>query len=231
MEKMDISPLSSSSSSKSMSSSKKTNKRKSKTQKKILWKKRATHLPISNIISQFEISDDNIKRFSRNVNSPYDCVINALQIMGFIDKVTSNILRISDIGDKFGFNKIQIEKIFILLKGTNFDFIAINNFNDFSQTVEQNLLPGHVIFAGYMEIINKGELNEKGESDEKIFQHVFLIGRYLNGKIVLMDPQLQALCDINKCQDLIRNKDEYYILYNSKESLTKSQLTKLGFIK
>jgi len=157
-------------------------------------------------------------------------VINALQIMGFIDKVTSNILRISDIGDKFGFNKIQIEKIFILLKGTNFDFIAINNFNDFSQTVEQNLLPGHVIFAGYMEIINKGELNEKGESDEKIFQHVFLIGRYLNGKIVLMDPQLQALCDINKCQDLIRNKDEYYILYNSKESLTKSQLTKLGFI-
>jgi len=61
MEKMDISPLSSSSSSKSMSSSKKTNKRKSKTQKKILWKKRATHLPISNIISHDEIAVDNIK--------------------------------------------------------------------------------------------------------------------------------------------------------------------------
>jgi hypothetical protein len=45
-----------------------------------------------------------------------------------------------------------------------------------------------------------------------------------------IDPQLNTICDINTCQDLIRNGgDSYYVLYNSEEKLTNEQFEKFGF--
>ena len=166
--------------------------------------------PECNILSQFRISDDNIMNFRRHIQSPMDCVINALQLMGVLDTLSSNILRISCVG-KNGFEKEQIEKIFILYAGVNFEFKSTKNFDEFAKNIEIQLSPGNVVFAGYS-------------------GHVFIIGRYFSGQIVYIDPQLNTICDVLECQEIIKNGGtEYYILFNSKDKLTNIQLEYLGF--
>jgi hypothetical protein len=139
-----------------------------------------------------------------------DCVINALQLIGILDTFSGNILRISCVGST-GFEKDQIEKLFILYVGLNFEFKATNDFDDLLNTIDTQLLPGYVVFAGYT-------------------GHVFIIGRYLNGKLVYIDPQINTICDIITCQDILKKGGkEYFILFNSKENLTNPQLEYLGF--
>ena len=139
-----------------------------------------------------------------------DCVINALQIFGALDIKSSNILRISCAGDA-GFYKEQIEKIFILLLGNNFNFKSSDNYQEFVEIIEKTLLPGHGVFAGYT-------------------GHVFIIARKENGVIMLIDPQRSSIvCEINECQDYIRNKKEYYLLFQSPEKMTPTQITSMGF--
>jgi len=166
--------------------------------------------PECDILSQFKISDENIMNFKRYLKSPMDCVINALQLMGILDTLSSNILRISCVGTT-GFEKEQIEKIFTLYTGVNFEFKSTKKFDEFVQIIETQLLPGNVVFAGYT-------------------GHVFIIGRYLNGQLVYIDPQLNIICNILECQDMIRNGGkEYFILFNSQDKLTNQQLEHLGF--
>ena len=166
--------------------------------------------PQCNILSQFKISDENIMNFRRHIQSPMDCVINALQLMGILDTLSGNILRISCVGST-GFEKYQIEKIFILYTGVNFEFKSTKDFDEFAKMIETLLLPGNVVFAGYT-------------------GHVFIIGRYLNGQLVYIDPQLNTICDILNCQDMIKNGgNEYFVLFNSEEKLTSTQLEYLGF--
>lgn len=225
MEKMDISP--SHSKKKKPRKKSKSNLKKQTKKSQLLKETRLEHRPMCNILSQFKISDENIDSFQRYINSPMDCFINALQLMGLLDSLTSNIFRISCVG-KQGFEIMQIEKIFILLNKEkhNFDFISTKNFDEFAKTIETNLLPGHVVFAGYStdKLVGDNWAN-------KTNGHVFIIGRYHDGRIVYIDPQIDTICDINTCQHLIRNRgDNYYLLHNSEEKLTNKQMEKLGFI-
>ena len=176
----------------------------------IIQEKRHLLLPKCTTLSQFKISDENIAGFKRFVDKPMDCVINALQIFGALDNYSSNILRISCAGDA-GFYKEQIEKIFILLLGNNFDFQSSDNYQEFVEVIEKTLLPGHGVFAGYT-------------------GHVFIIARKKNGVIMLIDPHRSSiLCEIDKCQDYIRDNKEFYLLFQSPEKLTPGQLSSMGF--
>jgi len=158
--------------------SNKTNKTKKTTKHKIVRNVRIKNsFPECNILSQFKISDENIMNFKRYLKSPMDCVINALQLMGVLDTISSNMLRISCVGTS-GFEKEQIEKIFILYGGVNFEFKSTKDFNEFASIIENQLLPGNVVFAGYT-------------------GHVFIIGRYLNGQLVYIDPQLNIILRIS----------------------------------
>jgi len=183
-----------------------------KKRSKVIWKARVKNsLPDCNDLSQFQINDENIQSFRRYINSPMDCVINALQLMGLLDTVTSNLFRISCVGTN-GFEKDQIEKIFILYKGVNFEFKSTTNFNEFLNLIETKLLPGNVVFAGYT-------------------GHVFIIGRLLNGNIMYIDPQINKFCDIKTCQNLIMHESKsYYLLFNSEKKLTIDQLNIIGFV-
>lgn len=171
------------------------------------------------IFTQFPITDENIVGFNRHIASPMDCFINALQIIGLLDNLTANVMRISSSG-RTGFAKEEIESIFLLWKGTNFDFKNDTDYNRFSRTIFENLQPGHVCFCGYSVTVT----NES-------FSHVFLIGRYANGTLVYIDPQIPTICDLNtqECQNLIQNKSLYYILYNSTDVLTTDIIQQLGF--
>lgn len=167
--------------------------------------------PPANILSQFPISDSDIQNFRRVFTTPMDCVINAMQIVGMLDNLTGNLVRISSAGSS-GFSKEQIEKIFILYNGKYFDFKPTNSFDEFSNYLRQHLMPGHVVFAGYS-------------------GHVFLIGRQLDGTILYIDPQLDAYCDVERpqCANYIKSANTWYLLHHSERQLTEDELRSIGF--
>lgn len=160
--------------------------------------------------TQFRITDEQINQFRRLIHKPKDCFINAMQIMGMIDILGGNILRISCAGEH-GFTKEQIEKIFMLHTGHYHDFVDMS-YMEFVELLETNLSPGYVTLAGYT-------------------GHVFIVGRYVDGRIVYIDPQLDTICDLlsTECESLIKGHRQYYLLFNSTEKLTSNQLQSLGF--
>jgi hypothetical protein len=172
-------------------------------------------LPFCTNLSQFQITDEQILNFKSIVTtSPMDCFINALQILGYLDTKTSNIMRISSAG-RTGFLQEEIEKIFIVLQGYNFDFKSTSSPAEFSSWITSHLLPGHVVFAGY-----EGQTN-----------HVYLIGRFHNGQIVYIDPQLGTLCDLTTapCIQYISQQPILKLLFNSPTKLTPDNLKAIGF--
>ena len=166
-------------------------------------------------LSQFKITDEQLQSFNRALPTPMDCFINALQILGVVNNITANIMRISSAG-KTGFTTEEIEKVFILLSGHNHDFKPTGSSREFSEWITINLLPGHVVFAGH-----QGNIN-----------HVYLIGRQVNGTIVYIDPQVGIFCDLSKeeCQAYLTNNKVYRLMFNSVDKLNPEQLRLLGFV-
>jgi hypothetical protein len=175
-------------------------------------KERKKSIIRNQILSQYRITDEHINEFKSFVKAPNDCVINALQIMGMIDGFTGNMLRISVIGQQTGFTKKQIELIFTLRTGKPFRYHPMN-YETFSKTIKEKLMPGHIVFAGYT-------------------GHAFLIGRTLDGNLFYIDPQSEVgicnLADIN-CEELIKHQEEYFLLYHTETQLSIKELRKLGF--
>lgn len=148
----------------------------------------------------FKITDDNLRNFSRRVVKPKDCVINALQVVGFVDEKPAELMRIL-VGDK-GVEIDQIESIFNFFnpkfrftfkKYDSADPIDVSNVQ-----AEINKLPnGCVLFCG---------LTWKNTRDS----HVFILGRFTNGEYVVIDPQKQqAYQDLN---NYLTNAQELFIL-------------------
>lgn len=169
--------------------------------------------PECNNLSIFPITDENILKFNRTVQSPMDCFINTIELLGIIPSLTANIMRISSAG-RTGFTKDEIEKIFILITGCNHDFKGTNSSLEFSEWISRHLPPGHVVFTGY-------------EGDTR---HVFLIGRKVNGVIVYIDPQIGLICDLSDegCQKYIANKHIFRLLFHSTDRLNSDQLKLIG---
>lgn len=165
-------------------------------------------------LTYFRITDDQINSFKAVVHSPMDCFINSLQLLGIINNVTADIMRISTAG-KTGFTQEEIEKIFILLTGHNHDFKGTNSPDDFSIFIAKNLPAGNVVFAGH-----------EGQS-----KHVYLIGRTHDGIIKYIDPQIGQICDLSseECQKFISNNKTFRLMFNSRDRLTRDQLQLLGF--
>jgi len=162
-------------------------------------------LPQVNMLSQFQMSDVNLFSFNRLFNAPMDCFINALQLMGVLNLLSANIMRISTLGVT-GFTKEQIEIIFSYVYGTNFEFKETSNYQEWSQWIAQYLMPGYAVFSGFT-------------------GHVFIIARSTNGTLYYIDPQLNLFCDLSNtsCESYLRDKSTWYLLFNSREKLTLEQ--------
>ena len=171
--------------------------------------------PPCNFLSQFKITDEQLLSFKRTAPTPMDCFINALQILGVVNNITANIMRLSSAG-KTGFTTEEIEKIFIFISGHNHDFKATGSPQEFAEWIAANLIPGHVVFAGH-----QGDIN-----------HVYLIGRQVNGNLVYIDPQAGIFCDLSspECQRYLTNNRVYRLMFNSLDKLSPEQLRLLGFV-
>jgi hypothetical protein len=149
-------------------------------------------------VSQFYITDENLAKFGRWVKKPMDCVINALEIIGILEKNSADLMRIA-VGD-VGLQIFQIEEIFkYMYPNFSWQFYRYTNIQTLENFCIHELQPSRVIFCGY---------NMKG------FKHVFLIGKTNNNQILYIDPQVNGLCDLQQagCFSYIQNAEEYYIL-------------------
>lgn len=172
-------------------------------------------------ISMFKITDENLLSFKRIIKAPMDCVINALQIIGILDYFTSNIFRISHVGNK-GFTIEQLEKVFSLRYGHYFTYKACKDFDAFTSTVINTLQPGCVMFCGEIDL-------DENEG------HAFLIGRFLDGRYVKIDPQNEFLiCELidDECfsQLTTRKNEQYRILCHYENKFTLEQARNMGFM-
>lgn len=151
-------------------------------------------------VSEFKISDENLMKFFKLVDKPNDCVINALQIIGILDRLNADLMRIA-VGD-IGLNDVQIRDIFrVVVPSKQWRFFRYTNVSDLAVFTSHFMKPGHVIFCGY-----------EGPS----INHVFLIGKTMSGNALYIDPQAKVVCDLDyQCRHFIENKKGYYILQNS----------------
>lgn len=169
-----------------------------------------TSFPACDTLSQFVISDINIMNFKRCLHSPRDCVINALQIFGILDVISANIMRIS-IGNS-NIEKAQIEQIFVLTFGNNFEFKSTIYFDEFILNVYNLLKLGNGVFAGYN-------------------GHVFILARLTTGDVIIIDPSLHLMCDVRLMNEYLKNCPKpYFLLFNSNTKLTQEQLCHMGFL-
>lgn len=159
-------------------------------------------------IAQFYISNDNLIRFKREVKKPRDCVINALEIIGILNDVNADLMRIA-VGDT-GLGTNQIESIFCYVERRfHWRFIRYTNIKTLEDFCLHNLKPSHVIFCGYSKEVNGG-----------IFKHVFLIGKTNQLEVLYIDPQINVFCNLGgkACFSYIKDAQEYYILQTSADA-------------
>jgi hypothetical protein len=151
-------------------------------------------------VSEFKISDENLMKFFKLVDKPNDCVINALQIIGILDRLNADLMRVA-VGD-IGLIDTQIKDIFkVVVPSKQWRFLRYTNVKDLAEFTSLYMKPGHVIFCGY---------------EEHKINHVFLVGKTMSGNVLYIDPQEKVVCDLDaQCRRFIENKKAYYILQNS----------------
>lgn len=170
--------------------------------------------PVTNSLSCFPFSQSTISNFRRRFATPMDCVITTLQMIGLINRFTAEIMRISCMG-KTGINTETIMSVFIIAFKRNFNFIKLDSYEQFIRELTANLPCNNVAFCGYK---NQDNTN-----------HVFLMCREACGDLSLLDGTIATNCSVTNpsCRQLLTGKKSYYLLYNSRESLTDEQIESL----
>ncbi len=143
-----------------------------------------------------------ISTFKRKMARPDDCVINALELLGILNPITADMMRI--VMQPGGVDTNNIQKLFTLIDATNIwrfqPYLLVDTFID-----RVNLLKaGEILFCGY-------------DNSTTAQGHVFLIGRMENGELYLIDPQIFSspciLSGTNNCSKFILGKERHFILH------------------
>lgn len=149
---------------------------------------------------QFPITNEKLNNFTRMKQKPKDCVINAFQILGLLDARSADIMRIA-VGEE-GLVESQIEETFDFVLKSRFKFVEDSDKEKLGLYVGKFLQPDNVVFIGVK------------YTDET--RHVFLIGKYRDGRAVYIDPESpNSGCILNKeeCyKSVFENVTSYYIL-------------------
>jgi hypothetical protein len=145
------------------------------------------------------ISNNNIDSFSRPVDYPKDCVINALLIIKLINNYHADIMRIL-IGDS-GVSSDQMTAIFTWSHEHKyiFEFKYYDNINKI-ENILNHMPVGHCIFCGVLWI-------------DGHYGHAIIVGKYLNGDIVVIDPQRNPIIQPDLLLYLQKSKAMFIMNY------------------
>lgn len=166
-------------------------------------------------ITSFKISDENLNEFTRHFPRPMDCVINALQLINYIDFKIAAMLRLL-VGNE-GIGGDKIEQIFNMMNNHKYDYKFKEyhlNYIELQNLLDEFLLPGQVMFIGVSRKYINTSLN-----------HVTIIGRYLNRELVIIDPQMYSKpIVISDFKEWASMYETFYILTIENLSKTTSTL-------
>jgi hypothetical protein len=131
------------------------------------------------------------KKFKKRFNSPKDCVINAFQVMGIVNEITADIMRIM-VGHE-GLQEYQIEGIFDYLRsGKTHKFVEYQ-----SQTEIETIL-SKMKWKEFPTILFAGVKYKSGA------RHVFIIERSnMDGSFKIIDPHSEK--GVIECGDTTKD--------------------------
>lgn len=168
-------------------------------------------------MSVFSITSEQLDTFKKIVNSPMDCVISAMQIIGILDFFSSNVLRLTSVGRTYGITLEEIENIFSLRTNNKFVFKSTTSAAEFDSTIQRLIPINHVVFCGV-------EYNNQYNT-----RHVMLIGKNNDGEMVQIDPQLEVpICYLNNNNICFKNVSHYFLLFNYEGELTTAEKIQMG---
>lgn len=154
-----------------------------------------------NFIAKYRISPEtiyNIENVPRLNPSNVDCVVNAMEILGILSYLEAGLVR-TRIGPSGIKPEFFIEKFQQVNPEYNYKFVQIS-IRELAPWVLYDMPALTMIFCGYL---------DQGVG------HVYIIGKDYQGKIFLLDPQLNPpICNLstNDCFSYIANKMSYFIL-------------------
>lgn len=151
-------------------------------------------------ITNFRITDRQFATFTRHLPAPNDCVINLLEFLQLVTPHDAAIMRIF-VGQT-GVDMDAILAIFkFLFPNYEWRFQGVQDWNGVIDVVS-NIEPGHVNFSG---------VQWKNGA-----RHVMMMGRTLDNKVWLIDPQIQLVCSVrDKCfREYFEQVDVFFSLQN-----------------
>jgi len=147
------------------------------------------------------ITDKQLHYFTRDIPSPMDCVISAMQLGGILSNKCANLMRLTALGNQ-GILPSQLEQMFIYLTNSIVRFIPLE-FENLLKYLFTALQSQQIAFCSYTREIGSG--------------HAYIIGKGINNKLYLIDPQaskpLCVLGDIDSIDESCVSEliDEKYI--------------------
>lgn len=147
------------------------------------------------------LTDDNLKYFTRDIPSPMDCVISVMQLGGILSNRCANLMRLTALGNQ-GILPSQLEQMFIYLTSSIVRFVPLE-FENLLKYLFTALQPQQIAFCSYTRKVGGG--------------HAYIISKDINNKLYLIDPQAsKPLCllgDINSIDETCVSEliDEKYI--------------------
>jgi hypothetical protein len=166
-------------------------------------------------MAHFPITAEALASFQRVFPIPGDCVISALQLVGVIDQLAADIMRVATIAGSTWVGPEQIELVFVYRTMRNFLFSVTENYHQFVGIIQRDLPPGSVVFAGY-----------EGHENGRKATHVFIIGKQLDGQIVYIDPQTTpSYCALSdpRCEEFLRGRRSWHLLFYNPTQLSQAQ--------
>lgn len=118
------------------------------------------------------ITNTQFDEFNRTFQNNMDCFITAIQMLGYIDLRTADLMRMTYNGIAGGFYSDQMDCIMMYLTNRNHDFRRCNSIEHWWQHITgvpgefTGLAPGHAYIAGYLGETTTG--------------HIFIIARASN---------------------------------------------------
>jgi hypothetical protein len=155
-----------------------------------------------NFIAKYRIYPETIFKIQyvpRLNPSNVDCVVNAMEILGILSREEAGLVR-----QRIGHGGIPPEQFLQKFREKNPEY----NYN-FIQISMRELIPWIINEMPSLSMIFCGYLHKNGVG------HVYLIGKNNQGKIFLLDPQLNPpICSLetSDCFSHIANKSSYFIL-------------------
>jgi len=142
--------------------------------------------------------------FRRWIPKSKDCVVNALELIGWISSSFADVLRIV-VGDQ-GISEPHILQILQYLSPTSLQYhFGEVNYRELMDLCLTQLPVGYALFCNYVDDTN----------------HVFLLSKIREKEVLYIDPQISRVCSIqdSQCSIYFSNKRRYHVLLF--ESLSK----------